>query len=165
MYAAMLAAAADSAGEVNTESLRVCTSGGAALPLDVLHRFESRFGCIVLEGYGVSETSPVASFNHPHTTRKAGSIGTPIEGVQMRIVDDSGTPVALGQPGEIQIRGHNVMKGYWGLPDATSKATVDGWFATGDIGRVDEDGFYYVVDRKKELIIRGTGPDHERLAR
>jgi len=95
MYAAMLAAAA-SAYEVNTESLRVCTSGGAALPVDVLHRFESRFDCIVLEGYGLSETSPVVSFNHPHTERKAGSIGTPIEGVRMRIVDDSGKPVARG---------------------------------------------------------------------
>ena len=155
MYAAMLAAAADSADEVNTESLRVCTSGGAALPVDVLHRFESRFGCTVLEGYGLSETSPVASFNHPHTKRKAGSIGTPIQGVHMRIVDDSGRPVAPGDAGEIQIHGHNVMKGYWGLPDATSKAIVNGWFSTGDIGRVDDDGFYYVIDRKKELIIRG----------
>jgi long-chain acyl-CoA synthetase len=154
MYAAMLAAAA-SADEVNTDSLRVCTSGGAALPVDVLHRFEARFGCIVLEGYGLSETSPVASFNHPHTERKAGSIGTPIEGVRMRIVDDSGRPVAPGDAGEIQIHGHNVMKGYWGLPEATSAAIVDGWFATGDIGRVDDDGFYYVIDRKKELIIRG----------
>jgi long-chain acyl-CoA synthetase len=155
MYAGILAAAADSADEVNTESLRVCTCGGAPLPVDVLHRFESRFGCIVLEGYGLSETSPVASFNHPHTARKAGSIGTPIKGVRMRIVDDSGKPAAPDDAGEIQIRGHNVMKGYWELPEATSKAIVDGWFATGDIGRVDEDGFYYVIDRKNEVIIRG----------
>ena len=155
MYAAMLAAAADTPGEVNAASLRVCTSGGAALPVDVLHRFESRFGCIVLEGYGLSETSPVGSFNHPNADRKAGSIGTPIEGVRMRIVDESGKPVAPGEAGEIQVQGHNVMKGYWGLPQATSNAIVDGWFATGDIGRVDRDGFYYVVDRKKELIIRG----------
>jgi long-chain acyl-CoA synthetase len=154
MYAAILGTA-DSVGEVNTESLRVCTSGGAALPVDVLHRFESRFGCIVLEGYGLSETSPVASFNHPHTERKAGSIGTPIDGVQMRIVDDAGVPVVPGTAGEIQVKGHNVMKGYWGLPAATSTAIVDGWFSTGDIGRLDDDGFYYVVDRKKELIIRG----------
>ncbi|MCW2649304.1 MAG: Long-chain fatty acid--CoA ligase [Mycobacterium sp.] len=153
MYSAMLAAAGGTES-TGTNSLRVCISGGAALPVDVLHRFESRFGCVVLEGYGLSETSPVASFNHPDAQRKAGSIGTPIDGVQMRIVDDSGQPVQPGRTGEIQVRGHNVMKGYWGFPRATA-AIVGGWFATGDIGRVDGDGYYFVVDRKKELILRG----------
>ena len=105
----------------------------------------------VLEGYGLSESSPAAAFNHPHRERKVGSIGTPIEGVQMRVVDLDGAEVPQGQTGEIQIRGHNVMKGYWNLPDAT-KATItpDGWLATGDVGRVDEDGYFYIVDRTKD---------------
>jgi long-chain acyl-CoA synthetase len=97
----------------------------------------------------------VVSFNHPDRIRKAGSIGTPIEGVEMRVVDESGNEVSQGRDGEIQIRGHNVMKGYWQLPEATEASIVDGWFASGDIGRIDEDGCYYIVDRKKELIIRG----------
>jgi long-chain acyl-CoA synthetase len=113
-------------------------------------------GCTVLEGYGLSETSPVACFNHPDRERKPGSIGTPIEGVEMRIVDATGTEAPRGESGEIQIRGHNVMKGYWNLPEATSEAiSPDGWFSTGDIGKVDEDGYFYVVDRKKQMIIRG----------
>ena len=136
--------------------MRVCVSGGAAMPVQVLTDFEKAFGCEVLEGYGLSESSPAAAFNHPHRERKVGSIGTPIEGVQMRVVDLDGAEVPQGQTGEIQIRGHNVMKGYWNLPDAT-KATItpDGWLATGDVGRVDEDGYFYIVDRTKDLIIRG----------
>jgi long-chain acyl-CoA synthetase len=126
------------------------------LPVQVLTDFEQAFGCIILEGYGLSETSPVASFNHPGRPRKAGSIGTPVEGVEMRVVDPSGAEVAQGEPGEIQIRGHNVMKGYWNLPDET-KATIseDGWLSTGDVGRVDEDGYFFIVDRTKDMIIRG----------
>ncbi len=118
--------------------------------------FEKAFGCTVLEGYGLSESSPAAAFNHPHRERKVGSIGTPIEGVQMRVVDLDGVEVPQGQTGEIQIRGHNVMKGYWNLPDAT-KATItpEGWLNTGDVGRVDEDGYFYIVDRTKDMIIRG----------
>jgi long-chain acyl-CoA synthetase len=153
MYSALLNAADGSPSD--TRSLRTCASGGAALPVPVLRGFEAKFGAVVLEGYGLSETSAVASFNHPDARRKAGSIGTPIEGVEMRVVDDAGNEVPQGQDGEIQIRGHNVMKGYWRLPEATADAIVDGWFASGDIGRVDEDGFYFIVDRKKELIIRG----------
>jgi long-chain acyl-CoA synthetase len=153
MYVAMLAAAERS--DVDASSLRVCVSGGAAMPVEVLRRFEDRFGCTVLEGYGLSETSPAASFNHPSAVRKVGSIGTPIDGVQMRVVDEDGNKVPVGTPGEIQVRGHNVMKGYWNLPEATAAAIKDGWFSTGDIGRVDEDGYYYIVDRKKDLIIRG----------
>ena len=139
----------------DTSALRLCVSGGAALPVEVLRGFEAAFGCIVLEGYGLSETSPVASFNHPDRERKAGSIGTPIEGVDFRLVDDQWNHVGEGEVGEIAIRGHNVMKGYWQRPEATEEALRDGWFRTGDMARRDEDGYYFIVDRKKDLIIRG----------
>ena len=142
--------------EFDVSTLRVCVSGGAALPVEVLRGFEETFGCIILEGYGLSETSPVACFNHPDRERKPGSIGTPIEGVEMRLVDDQREEAAAGEAGEIAIRGHNVMKGYWNRPEATAEAIdSDGWFYSGDIARVDEEGCYFIVDRKKELIIRG----------
>jgi len=153
MYAAMLHLA--DADPAQAATLRVCVSGGASLPVEILRGFEEKFGCIILEGYGLSETSPVASFNHPDRVRKPGSIGTPIEGVQMRLVDDEGRTVPDGEIGEIAIRGHNVMKGYWGNPKASAEAISDGWFRTGDMARVDDDGYYYIVDRKKDLIIRG----------
>jgi long-chain acyl-CoA synthetase len=138
------------------DALRYCVSGGAALPVEVLHRFEARFGCVVLEGYGLSETSPVASFNHAGQLRKPGSIGTPVTGVEMRVVDAAGGELPAGEVGEIAIRGHNVMKGYWNKPEATAEVlSSDGWFRTGDMGRQDEDGFFFIVDRKKDLIIRG----------
>ncbi len=153
MYSALLAAA-ENKGDV--ASLRLCVSGGAALPVQVLKEFEDAFDAMVLEGYGLSETSPVACFNHPHLPRKPGTIGTPVEGVEMRAVDESGAPVPAGESGEIQVRGHNVMKGYWNQPDATAAAiSKEGWFSTGDIGKVDEDGYFSIVDRKKEMIIRG----------
>ncbi len=136
-------------------SLRVCCSGGAAIPVEVLKGFEAAFRCTVLEGYGLSETSPVASFNHPHGTRKAGSIGTPIEGVELKVGDDDGKEVPDGEVGQIFVRGHNVMKGYWQREDATAEVMKDGWFGTGDMARRDEDGLYFIVDRKKDLIIRG----------
>jgi long-chain acyl-CoA synthetase len=140
----------------DVSALRVCVSGGAAMPVEVLRQFEDAFGCIVLEGYGLSETSPVASFNHPDRERKPGSIGTPIRGVEMRVVDEAGNGLPQGEVGEIAIRGHNIMKGYWHKPEATAEAiSTDGWFRTGDVGRADEDGYYYIVDRKKDLIIRG----------
>jgi long-chain acyl-CoA synthetase len=140
----------------DVSALRLCISGGAAMPVEVLRQFEDQFDCIVLEGYGLSETSPVASFNHPDRERKPGSIGTPIRGVEMRVVDAAGAEVPQGEVGEIAIRGHNIMKGYLNKPDATAEAiSADGWFRTGDIGRVDADGYYYIVDRKKDLIIRG----------
>ncbi|MGZ8801197.1 MAG: long-chain-fatty-acid--CoA ligase [Mycobacterium sp.] len=155
MYSALLGVAPEVAPDA-TDSLRVCVSGGASLPVKVLTGFEKTFSATILEGYGLSETSPVACFNHPDRDRKPGSIGIPIEGVEMRIVDLSGDEVAPGEAGEIQIRGHNVMKGYWNLPEATSSAiSVDGWFATGDIAKIDDDGYFYIVDRKKDLIIRG----------
>jgi long-chain acyl-CoA synthetase len=153
MYGALLAVPDRHSYDVS--ALRVCLSGGAALPVDVLREFDEAFGCQVLEGYGLSETSPVASFNHPDRERKAGSIGTPVEGVDMRVVDWEGNEVAPGEVGEIAIRGHNVMKGYWRRPEATAAAIPDGWFRTGDLGRVDEDGYFFIVDRKKDMIIRG----------
>ena len=137
-------------------ALRVCVSGGAALPVEVLSAFEDRFATVVLEGYGLSETSPVASFNRPDGTRKPGSIGTPVTGVELRIVDGTGAELMPGEIGEIAIRGHNVMKGYWNKPEATDAVlSPDGWFRTGDLGQVDADGFYFVVGRTKDLIIRG----------
>jgi long-chain acyl-CoA synthetase len=153
MYAAMLHL--PEADPAQAATLRLCASGGAAMPVEILRAFEEKFGCIILEGYGLSETSPVASFNHPDKVRKAGSIGTPIEGVQMRLIDDDWNTVPAGEIGEIAIRGHNVMKGYWNKPEATAEAIRDGWFRTGDMARVDEDGYYFIVDRKKDLIIRG----------
>ena len=154
MYSALLSVADQFPLEA-TASLRTCVSGGAALPVAVLNDFEKTFDAIILEGYGLSETSPAVTFNHPDAERRPGSIGTPIEGVQVRLVDPEGNEVATGAPGEIQIKGPNVMKGYWNLPDATNEAIKDGWFSTGDIAVVDADGYYYVVDRKKDLIIRG----------
>jgi len=153
MYAAILHH--PEADPAMAATLRVCVSGGASLPVEILRGFEEKFGCIILEGYGLSETSPVASFNHPDQVRKPGSIGTPIEGVQMRLIDDAGQTAGEGEIGEIGIRGHNVMKGYWGKPEATAEAIKDGWFRTGDLAKVDSDGYYYIVDRKKDLIIRG----------
>jgi long-chain acyl-CoA synthetase len=131
-------------------TMRLCVSGGAALAVEVLRGFEDAFGCVILEGYGLSETSPVACFNHPDRERMPGSIGTPVEGVEMRLA------AARDGVGEIAIRGHNVMKGYWKRPDATAQAIDgDGWFYTGDMARVDEAGRFFIVDRKKDLIIRG----------
>jgi long-chain acyl-CoA synthetase len=139
----------------DTSALRNCITGGASMPVEVLRGFEEAFGAKVLEGYGLSETSPVASSNHPDMERKPGSIGTPIEGVEMRVVDESDQPVSRGEVGEIVIRGHNIMKGYWQRPEATAEAMRGGWFHSGDMARVDEDGYFYIVDRKKDLIIRG----------
>jgi len=135
--------------------LRLCASGGASMPVEVMRGFEEAFGCKILEGYGLSETSPIASFNHPDRERKPGSIGTPLDGVEMKVVDDDGNEVPEGEIGEILIKGHNVMKGYWKQPEATAESIKDGWFATGDMAKVDEDGYFFIVDRKKELIIRG----------
>ena len=151
MYVAMLHAGPQVA---DTSTLRLCVSGGAALPVEVLRGFEEAFGTTILEGYGLSETSPVATFNLPDR-RRPGSIGVPIDGVELKLVNADGTDAAEGEVGEIAIRGHNVMKGYWRRPDATADAIRDGWFHTGDMARRDEDGFYFIVDRKKDMIIRG----------
>jgi long-chain acyl-CoA synthetase len=141
--------------EFDVGSLRLCVSGGAALPVEVLRGFEDAFGCVILEGYGLSETSPVAAFNHPDRQRKPGSIGIPIQGVELRLIGPLGEDVPGGEVGEIAIRGHNLMRGYWGREEATREAIPDGWFRSGDLARRDEDGYFYIVDRKKDLIIRG----------
>ena len=124
------------------------------MPVELMRGFEQAFNCQILEGYGLSETSPVASFNHPDRERKPGSIGTPIAGVEMKVVDDADNELPPGEVGEIVIRGHNVMKGYWGRPDATAEAMRGGWFHSGDLARVDADGYFFIVDRKKDMIIR-----------
>ncbi len=152
MYGAMLNLPGRERYDAST--LRNCGSGGAAMPVELMRGFEQAFGCEILEGYGLSETSPVASFNHPGGERKPGSIGTPIAGVRMRVVDDSDRDVPAGEIGEILVRGENVMKGYWSRPEATAEAMRGGWFHTGDLGRVDTDGYFFIVDRKKDMIIR-----------
>jgi long-chain acyl-CoA synthetase len=153
MYGAMLHL--PERDQYDTSSLQVCASGGSAMPVELLRGFEQAFGCKVLEGYGLSESSPVASFNHPDRERKPGSIGTPIDGVEMKVVDEDGNEVAQGEVGEIVIRGHNIMKGYWNKPDETRETVKDGWLHTGDMAQVDEDGYFFIVDRKKDMIIRG----------
>lgn len=125
------------------------------MPVEVMKNFEEKFDCIVLEGYGLSETSPAASFNQPGQQRKPGSIGNEVRNVQMKLIDDDGQDVAQGEVGEIVVKGENVMKGYWGRAEATAEAIKDGWFRTGDLAKVDEDGYFFIVDRKKDLIIRG----------
>jgi long-chain acyl-CoA synthetase len=154
MYAGMLHA--DGAKDADMSTLRTCISGGAAMPTEVMKKFEDAFDCIVLEGYGLSETSPVASFNRPDLERKPGTIGVPVRNVEMKLVDDDGKDVdEVGEVGEIAIRGENVMKGYWGREEATREAIPDGWFRTGDLAVKDDDGYFRIVDRKKDLIIRG----------
>ncbi|MFJ8053620.1 long-chain fatty acid--CoA ligase [Streptomyces luteogriseus] len=151
MYAALLQHPTES----DVSTLRMCVSGGASLPVEVLHGFEERFGCAVLEGFGMSETSPVVTFNHPDRPRKAGSIGTPIKDVEVRLLDEKGQDVGTDAIGELAVRGPNVMKGYWNRPEETAAAVPDGWLRTGDMARQDEDGYLYIVDRKKDMIIRG----------
>jgi long-chain acyl-CoA synthetase len=137
-------------------SLQYCVSGGSAMPVETMKAFDEKFGVNILEGYGLSETSPVASFNTLDRPKKAGSIGRPIWGVEFRLERDDGTVVeAIDEPGEICIRGHNVMKGYYKRPEANAETIKGGWFHTGDIATRDADGYYFIVDRKKDMIIRG----------
>ncbi|MBW1595592.1 long-chain fatty acid--CoA ligase [Streptomyces sp. JJ38] len=137
-------------------NLRIGISGGAALPVEILNQVEQRLGITVLEGYGLSETSPVATFSDPRHDPRPGSIGVPIWGVELKLIRPDWTEVTeAGEVGEIAVRGHNVMKGYYNRPEETAEAIRDGWFRTGDLARRDEDGFYYIVDRVKDLIIRG----------
>jgi long-chain acyl-CoA synthetase len=156
MYVQLLEAAPRAAA---LPRLRDCASGGASLPVVVLERFEKVFGTTVHEGYGLSETSPTATVNQPWFGTRAGTVGHPVWGVEVEVADetveDRIEPVAQGRLGEIVIRGHNVFAGYLDDPDATAEAVVDGWFRTGDIGSIDEDGFVTIVDRKKDLVIRG----------
>ncbi len=152
MYNALLAV--KDPGRFSTTTLRAAVSGGASLPLTVLRGMEETFGVTLLEGYGLSETSPIASFNHPDRPSKAGTIGTPIRGVEFQLWDANGNPVADDEIGEIVIRGENVMKGYWNQPEATAEAMRGGWFHTGDLATRDADGYYTIVDRLKDMIIR-----------
>ena len=137
-------------------ALRVAVSGGASLPEDVMRAFEDKYGIEVLEGYGMTETASSCSFNRPGD-RKILSIGKPLWGVRMRVADSSDQLLPPGREhvGEILIRGHNVMKGYLGRPEATAETLRGGWLHSGDLGYVDEDGFYFIVDRAKDLVIRG----------
>ncbi|KGN37021.1 long-chain-fatty-acid--CoA ligase [Knoellia subterranea] len=153
MYAAILNH--PDSDSLDASSLRTCASGGSAMPLEVMKAFEEKFGCVILEGYGLSETSPVASFNMPDRERKPGTIGLAIPGCEMRVIDIDGNEVEHGEVGEIAIRGDNVMKGYWSNPEATAEAIPDGWFRTGDMATQDDEGYFTIVDRKKDMILRG----------
>jgi long-chain acyl-CoA synthetase len=136
-------------------NLRLAASGGAALPVEVHKEFERRFGVTIMEGYGLSETSPVASFSVYGEPARPGSIGVPIPGVEMKLIKDDWSESEPGEIGEIAIKGPNVMKGYYRRPEATEEAIHDDWFRSGDLARTDEDGWYYIVDRSKDMILRG----------
>lgn len=145
----------DETGEHFVHYLRLCITGGAPMPVWILHEFEKQFEVTVLEGYGLSETSPVASFNVRDQPRKVGSIGVPIPDVQMRVVDEDGKELNPGEIGEIVIRGPNVMKGYYRRPEETDQVIRHGWFYSGDLAYVDEDGYFFIVGRKTDMIIKG----------
>ncbi|MGH2836215.1 MAG: AMP-binding protein, partial [Solirubrobacteraceae bacterium] len=155
MYIALL----EAIGEDPPVQLRMCISGGAPLPVAVLERFEQRFGCPIQEGYGLSETSPSVTVNHTELGIRPGTIGQPLWGIEVEIaradLEDRIELLDPGELGEIVIRGHSVFTGYYREPEATAAAIVDGWFRTGDLGVKDQDGFRSVVDRKKDMIIRG----------
>ena len=156
MYIALLEAGKASSGPL---ALRTAVAGGSSLPLVVLEAFEQRFGVPIYEGYGLSETSPVASFNQRDFGRKPGTVGRGIWGVELEVVnaeiEERIVPLPVGELGEIVIRGHCVFKGYLNNPEATRAAIVDGWFRSGDLGTMDADGFITIVDRKKDMILRG----------
>jgi long-chain acyl-CoA synthetase len=144
------------AASFDLSSLKHCVCGGSAMPVEVMNAFDKKYGVNVLEGYGLSETSPVTSFNTLDRPKKPGSIGLPIRGVEMKLVDDNGKTITEPMvPGEICIKGHNVMKGYYKRPEATAESIKHGWFSTGDIAHRDAEGYYFIVDRKKDMIIRG----------
>jgi long-chain acyl-CoA synthetase len=157
MYWALLQHARTTAIDLSgaAASLKLCASGGAPMPVEVLHDFERTFGVRILEGYGLSETAPVVSFNQLQRPSKPGTVGLPIFGVEMRCVDEHDAALPPGERGEVVVRGPNVMKGYYDRPDATADALRGGWFRTGDIGRIDSEGYLAIVDRKKDMILRG----------
>jgi long-chain acyl-CoA synthetase len=152
MYNSLLQAV-DSAADIS--SLRLCTSGGASLPEEVLRAFKERFGAVILEGYALTETTGAATFSGLDRQRIAGSVGIALPGIEVRIVDDQGAEVPVGEVGELIMRGPVVMKGYHGRPEATAEAIRDGWFHSGDLGTRSVDGDIRIVDRKKDLVIRG----------
>ncbi|MBT2583730.1 fatty acid--CoA ligase family protein [Planococcus sp. ISL-109] len=137
------------------DSVRLAISGGSAMPVALLHNFEDKFNVRISEGYGLSEASPVTCFNPIDRPRKAGSIGTSIINVENKVVNELGEEVPVGQVGELIVRGPNVMKGYYKMPEETQAAIKDGWLYTGDLATIDEEGYFYIVDRKKDMIIVG----------
>ncbi len=141
--------------DYDLSSLRVAVSGGAPMPLEILRAFGERFGVHVIEGYGPTEAAPIVSVNPLHGVRKLGSVGPPIPGTEVQVIGDDGSPLPVGEVGELCCRGPNVMLGYWRAPEATAETIVDGWLRTGDMARLDEDGYIYIVDRKKDMIIVG----------
>lgn len=154
MWIAVLHAAAD-ATPADFAHLRLAASGGASLPVEVMRAFEERFGCQIREGYGLSETSGWATFSPLEEAPRVGAVGRAITGMEIEIRDPVGEPVPTGEVGEVWLRGPIVMKGYWHRPEATAEAIRDGWLRTGDLGTLDEDGYLRIVDRLKDLIIRG----------
>lgn len=157
MYWALLQHARQTQTDVSTvaASLRLCASGGAPMPVAVIQDFEQTFGVRILEGYGLSETSPVACFNQVYLPSKPGTVGLPVFACDVRVVDEHDQPLPSGERGEIVVRGHNVMKGYFNRPQETAEALRNGWFHTGDIGVFDADGYLSIVDRKKDMVLRG----------
>ena len=143
------------ADKYDTSSLQYCVSGSAPLPVAVLEGFEQKFGCRILEGYGLSEASAVLTGHGVNMLRKPGSVGKPTQGIEVLVVDENDQPVPVGEIGEVIARGPNIMKGYYNMPEETEAALRNGWLYTGDMGRFDEDGYLYIVERKKDLIIRG----------
>jgi long-chain acyl-CoA synthetase len=143
------------ADDYDTSSLRLGVSGGASMPVEVLKTFEEKFGVVILEGYGLSETSPGTCFNQSAEQRKVGSIGIPFWGIEVKVFDADDRELPPGEPGELVVRGHNVMKGYYKRPEATAEAMRNGWFHTGDVATMDEDGYFFIVDRVKDMIVRG----------
>ncbi len=141
--------------EYDLAALRLCSSGGAPLPVEVLAGFGQSYGVSLVEGYGPTEASPVVSVNPPQGVQKPGSVGLPLPGVQVRVVDEAGRDLPTGQVGEIIVAGDNVMQGYWQDPAATTETIRGGWLYTGDLGKLDGDGYLYIVDRKKDMIIVG----------
>ena len=143
--------------QANLTSIKGCFSGSAPLPVEVIRDFEAKTGSTIVEGFGMTESSPVTHINPFVGERKVGSIGLPISDTECRIVDlnDGETNMPLGESGELLLKGPQVMKGYWNKPEATAETLTDGWLHTGDIGKMDEDGYFYIVDRKKDMIISG----------
>jgi long-chain acyl-CoA synthetase len=144
--------------KINMTSIKGCFSGSAPLPLEIIKDFENRTGAVIVEGFGLTEASPVTHVNpFAGGKRKAGSIGIPISDTECRIVslDDGKSDVPVGKSGELLVRGPQVMKGYWNNPKETADTLTDGWLHTGDIAKMDEDGYFYIVDRKKDMIISG----------
>ena len=157
MYWALLKYAEENDYDISriADNMKVCTSGGAPMPVEVMREFQEKFGVRVMEGYGLSETSPLATFNHFEKPSKPGTVGQQIFGVEVKCFDDNDLEVSRGTRGEVVIRGTNVMKGYYKRPKATAEAFRNGWFHTGDIGIMDEEGYLSIVDRKKDMILRG----------